>query len=206
MEGSARWSHWQYDEQEEFARSVRVSLLGVTPEGMASFRPSPESLIGDWETWSETIFASTIGPFFRDSFELGSEFHLQELALLDATLGKEIPELSSDLMAASLPFIEGKTKIKGHPELGKYTRKIESGKAPGHLPVIFALHSVLYRLPLAGALFAYAWFEWMRGHELIGKSSLAGTPESPPNSFLIVKPHIAELLRPDPGSAGLHAL
>ena len=206
MEGSARWSQWDYDEKEEFARSVRVSLLGVTPTGEASFRPSGEALVSDWENWSKTIFASTIGPFFRDAFELGTEFRLKELALLDVTLGKEIPELSGDLIAASLPFIEGKEKMRGNRDWAKYIRKIESGKAPGHLPVVFALHSVLYRLPLAGALTAYAWFEWTRGHESIGKASLAGDPDSPPSSFLTVKLYIAEIIRPDPGSAGLRSI
>ena len=206
MDGSARWSHWHYDEQEEFARSVRVSLLGVTPAGVASFRPDEDSLVSDWETWAATIFANTIGPSFRDAFELGCEFRLRELALLDVALGKEIPDLSDDLAAASRPFIEGKEQMKGHSDWGKYVRKIESGKAPGHLPVVFALHSVLYRLPLASALAAYAWFEWMRGHESIGMLALAGEPESPPQCFLTIKPHISAIIRSDPGGTGLHSV
>ena len=44
MVSPPNWSQSKYDEREEFARSVKISLLGVTPTNVASFRPNRDTL------------------------------------------------------------------------------------------------------------------------------------------------------------------
>ncbi|MDF1816911.1 MAG: hypothetical protein P1V20_32220 [Verrucomicrobiales bacterium] len=195
-DNSALWSQNDYDESEEFALSVRLSLLGVSPSGPASFHPGVATLASDWRAWCDVVFREAVGPVFRETVELAPGLKLREIAVIDKALGTQIGESSARLIEASRPFIEGKDQMRGHREWSKYIRKIESGEAPGHLPVVFALHSVLFRLPLASSLQAYAWFEWKSGHNAIGKMALAGVPEDPPALFLEVKAHISQILNP----------
>ena len=151
-----------------------------------------------------------IGPIFRDTFHLGTNLQLREIVELDEALGANLGENSANLIAASQPFIEGKGEMRGHREWRKYILKMEADEAPGHLPVIFALHSVLFRLPLVCAMQSYAWLEWKLGHYLVEQSSLAGYPEEPPPLFLEVKPEIARILTQKPiedeGNPGLRVV
>jgi hypothetical protein len=194
MEASILWSQESYSEKEEFARSVRISLLGVSPSGLGSFCPKAATLEGDWQEWCQNIFGQTIGPIFRDTYHLATELKLREIADLDVVLGEKLGHISPALIAAAHPFVGGKENMRGHCEWRKYRLKIDSGAAPGHLPVVFALHSVLFRLPLTCALQAYAWLEWKTGLITIGKYSQAGIPEDPPAQFLEVKNQIVRII------------
>lgn len=196
MEGLPTWSQSDYDEAEEFARAVKVSLLGVTPTGKGSFRPAIDRIGDDWAEWCDQRFAVGIGPIFRDVYHLGSQLKLREVVILDEVLATHLGVLSPDLIEASQPFMEGKENMRGHREWRKYVLKIQAGEAPGHLPVIFALHSVLFRMPLACALQAYAWLEWKMGHRGIERTRQAGFPEDPPGVFLEVKEPISRILSP----------
>lgn len=199
VEGSSFWSQSDYDEREEFARSVKVSLLGVSPRGVASFQPGSETIAEDWAIWRRLPFAEGIGPVLEQTYRLASALKLREVAELDHFLGEKLgAELSRSLIDAAKPFIEGKDQMRGNREWRKYCLKLENGEAPGHLPVMFALHAVMFRLPLACALQAYAWFEWKTGHLAIGKSSQAGYAEEPPVLFLDVKQEIAQIINPGP--------
>ena len=190
----AQWSSWSttdYDEREEFSRSVSIALLGVTPEGSASFVPKTEtSLPSDWVSWCEDIFYEIIGPAFCATYEFGSQLKFREVAAIDEKLGLQLPAFSRNLIENSRPFIEGKEEMRGHPEWVRYVRKLESGKAPGHLPIVFAIHSILYRLPLATSLLAYAWLEWKSGYRALGLESKAGDSDDPPPVFLEAKKQI----------------
>lgn len=196
-EGLPAWSQSEYDEAEEFARAVKVSLLGVSPTGKGSFRPSEDSIGDDWAEWCEKLFAQGIGPIFRDVYHLGSHLKLREVVILDEVLATHLGDLAPDLIEASHPFMEGKENMRGHREWRKYVLKIQAGEAPGHLPVIFALHSVLFRMPLACALQAYAWLEWKMGHRTVNRTRQAGIPEDPPALFLEVKEPIIRILSPE---------
>jgi len=197
MEGSVLWSQENYDEREEFARSVRISLLGVTPCTGVSFRPTQSTLNDDWRNWCEKVFCTIIGPVFRETCQLAAELKLREIVELDLMLGQNLGGVSAGLIKAARPFIEGKENMRGHREWRKYMLKIDSGEAPGHLPVVFALHSVLFRLPLTCALQAYAWLEWKAGHLAIGKYWQAGCAEEPPDQFLEVKKQIVRIIHPE---------
>lgn len=204
MEGLPTWSQSEYDESEEFARAVKVSLLGVTPAGKGSFRPSGGRIGDDWAEWCENLFSDGIGPIFRDAYHLGSQLKLREVVILDEVLATHLGVLSPDLIDAARPFMEGKENMRGHREWRKYTLKIQAGEAPGHLPVVFALHSVLFRMPLACALQAYAWLEWKMGHRAIEQLRQAGIPEDPPGIFLEVKNPIIRILSPEVKEEGLN--
>lgn len=197
MEGSILWSQSDYDEREEFARAVKISLLGVTPiAGAASFKPRKSSVDEDWADWCDSTFERITGPVFHDTYNLAAELKLREIAAIDQKLTVQLGETSPGLIAASRPFIEGKEQMRGHREWRKYVLKLESGDAPGHLPVMFALHSAMFRLPLTLALQSYAWLEWKTGHHAIDKSRSAGYPDEPPPLFLEVKPHISRIINP----------
>ena len=207
IENSAGWPQGKYDEAEEFARSVRLSLIGVTPRGAATFRPAADSISLDWDTWSSTTFSQYIGPLFCEAYQLGLRFQLREIARLDAELpGMLCPEICGDLVAGAVPFVEGKDEMRCHPEWKKYQKLIKTGRAPGHLPIVFALHSVLYHLPQSCALAAYAWYEWVRGNCWAGCGDGAGKPESPPAPFMRIRPQIARLVGKTLAAPGLRTL
>lgn len=179
----------------EFAWSVRVALLGVSPNGLSSFQPSSRTLGDDWAGWLEGLFAPVLGPTIRETHLMGQEFLLREIAAIDRGLVSQLsPPCSSALMGASLPFVEGKEHMRGHREWSRYVAKLDSGEAPGHLPVIFALHSLLFRLPLTSALLAYAWLEWKSGHRSAGLAAQSGNPEFPPDLFLLIQDWIAPVI------------
>lgn len=194
---SSSWSQTDYDEREEFARNVKVSLLGVTPSTICgSFIPRGKSTVSsDWEDWCEGIFETIIGPSFTQAFQLGQRMQLREIVAFDRELVDSLGDkVSASLINAARPFMEGKEEMRGNREWIKYVEKVRADEAPGHLPILFALHSILFRMPMASALQSYAWFEWKMGHASIDISRSAGIPEAPPQEFLRVRQSIDQVL------------
>ena len=189
----------QDSDSDAFSRNVKFSLLGVSPYYEASFAPfSDQTLADDWQEWCSSVFAKILGPSIRDAVILGQSMQIREIADIDRSLTNQLgDELSQILTAAGKPFTEGKENMRGHREWSKYTALIEAANAPGHLPIVFALHSVLFRMPLAAALQTYCWLEWKAGHRMVDRTVSAGYPEDPSPLFLIAKDSIAEVLQPD---------
>lgn len=191
--------HAQDSEGKTFATNVRVSMLGVSPIYGASFSPFSDQTLGDdWEEWCHFTFKLTLGPAIRDTIKLGESMQIQEITAIDHRLTEELgEELSQVLIEAGLPFRQGKENMRGHREWSKYMAAIEASAAPGHLPIVFALHSVLFRMPLASALQSYCWLEWKAGHRALEQQHSAGHPEAPPALFLIAKETISKVLKPE---------
>ncbi len=191
----APWTKTTYDDREEFSRFISISLLGVTPEGPASFVPRTRSTLSDdWLTWCEETFRRVIGPDFCSAYDLGHHLKFREVAAIDFRMARSLPALSPCLVRASRPFVQGKHEMRGNPEWERYTRKMASGEAPGHLPVVFALHAVLYKLPLTSALLAYAWLEWKMGNRVVGQSVESARVSGPSPLFLEAKKQIPALI------------
>lgn len=190
-------SHVDSDHSEVFSRSVRISLLGTGLQRPSSFLPdSLDALPNQWAEWCNSPFETILGPALREAINLGQSMQLRELVVIDEALKKSLADASKASIRASKPFIQSKENMRGHREWSKYIDKIDQGQAPGHLPIVFGLHAVLFKIPLAIALQTYAWAEWKAGHWAIEQSRLAGHPESPSPLFMIVTEPISRILAP----------
>ncbi len=195
MDGAAFWSR-QEEGEEEFALAVRLSMLGVSPVGLGTFElDCYDSLYERWQLWRRGILLEVVGPAFCQAYELASRLHMREVVAHDESIGLTLGEpMSERLRDASIPFVEGKNEMRGHREWQKYTGMMAAGEAPGHLPIVFALHAELFTMPLASALQAYCWYEWKMAHRHIDMPDHAGYSYEPPEMFLGVRDDIAQVL------------
>lgn len=146
-----------------FARAI--SLLGVSPETPATFFFDERGYLPTaWQLWQDQWLGPHLAQNFVDAFHCGSDFRIHELqaidTLLDIQLTESVRERSKE---AAIPFLEGKEEMRANREWTRFADRIASGETPGHVCVVFALQSALYRLPLASALSAYIWFEFRSG-------------------------------------------
>lgn len=146
----------------EIVFSRFVSLLGVEPGPAATFRPEPlESLEDSWARWIEDWFVPHLAPAFVETFHCGSAARAGEIQAIDSLLDGALSEsMRSASLEAARAFLQGKEEMRGNREWIRFAERVESGETPGHLPVVFALQSALYHLPLTPALSSYAWFEF----------------------------------------------
>lgn len=182
----------------EFSFADFVARLGVSVGSPATFLHNPEGdLPAAWEIWQQTWLVPVLAPAFVEIYRLGANAHVREIGELDQTLDRRLsPTLRTRSLEAAAPFFEGKTEMQGHREWKKFTADVASGKIPGHVTSVFALHSVLYRLPLLSSLSAYCWFEFRSGSPRNAKMDA----DSDIEIFNTVLPHLAVAVygdRPD---------
>ena len=148
-------------DESEFAFARFVSLLGVTPKNPGTFFPGETvSLPVAWQSWSDSYFSPVIAPAFVATFQEGMASRTDEIVEIDRNLGKSFPdEMLGRSRLAGEPFFEGKEEMRANRAWTRYSSAVAEGNAPGNLPIVFALQSALFQLPLPSALGAYAWFE-----------------------------------------------
>lgn len=149
-------------DESEFAFARFVSLLGITPNSAGTFCPDKgASLESAWTDWAERYFSPVLAPAFVSAFRYGMESKSEEIAETDRDLVAQLPDdLAVRSREAGIPFFEGKDEMKANRVWTRYADAVEKGNSPGNLPVVFALQSALFQLPLSSALGSYAWFEF----------------------------------------------
>ena len=153
------------DAHGETTRAIEISLLGVTPGEASTFLPDKEcDLAAAWQEWIEQWFVPVLAPAFVAVHQFAEKFHLQETAAVDFDLDQKLPDfLRTRSLKAGALFLDGKSEMKHHPELLRFSQKIEKGETPGHALTLAALQTVLFHLGLIPALTSYAWFEFHSG-------------------------------------------
>lgn len=146
----------------EFSFARFVSLLGITPGQAGTFSPGTSvPLSRAWDSWSTTIFAPVVAPAFVEVYRHAIAARVEEICEIDRQLeGRLTDRTAARSHAAASSFFEGKDEMQANREWVRYVRAVVEKRSPGNLPIVFALQSALYRLPLAQALTAYAWFEF----------------------------------------------
>jgi urease accessory protein UreF len=142
-----------------------ISRLGVDSSSPGLFLPeSSGSLRSEWHDWVTATLVPVLVPCFAAVHRLAGGIRPAEIARLDRELDGQLPPLPrSRSLAAARAFLEGKSGMGGHREWSRYANLVTEGSAPGHLPVVFAVQTALFHLPLASSLAAYAWFELESG-------------------------------------------
>lgn len=138
-----------------------ISRLGVVPSSPGTFLPgAPASLATAWREWVDSLLLPLLASPFAAAHRLAGGIRPTEIALIDRDLDGRLPlPLRTRSLSAAKAFFEGKNGMSGHREWSRYAAMVEQGGSPGHLPVVFAVQTALYHLPLATSLAAYAWFE-----------------------------------------------
>lgn len=180
-------------EGDEVVRAFEIALLGVTPRGLSVFQPDPDKdLSAEWDLWLNKWFAPTIAPAFVKIYSLAERFRIREVKEADHELDTALSEnLKSGSLGAAESFLEGKSRMRHHPEWNRFVNWIGEGKTPGHVLTLAALQAVLFHLPLAPALLAYARFEFQSG---VRKSTGWGEEEKE-SLFLKVLPQVQVAVR-----------
>ena len=148
-------------DESEIAFARFVSLLGIAPRAPGTFFPAEAaSLAVAWEAWSDSYFSPIIAPAFVAAFREGMASRADELGDIDQDLQACLPdEMLVRSKVAGEPFFEGKEEMRANRVWTRYSSAVTEGRAPGNLPIVFALQSALFQLPLPSALGAYAWYE-----------------------------------------------
>ncbi len=184
----------------EAARAIEISLLGVSPTCPSTFLPGKQDdLAMTWQTWIDEWFVPVLAPRFAEVHQFAADFHLEEAAAVDLALDRDLPDpLRSQSIKAGVVFLEGKSKMKHHPEWGRFASRIESGVTPGHALILAALQTVLYHLALIPALTAYTWFEFHAG--LVGAGIT--NAEDSRDVFLKISPYLRLAVSAKSGDVG----
>jgi hypothetical protein len=150
---------------EEVSLARAIALLGVTPEVPATFLFDGRGFLpAAWKLWQENWLIPHLAPAFVESYQCGVQCRLDEVQAIDTLLDVALTEPIRDRSKqAAEAFLEGKSEIQAKREWTRFADRIAKGESPGHVPVIFALQSALFHLPLASALSAYIWFEFQSG-------------------------------------------
>ncbi len=172
----------------ETTRAIEISLLGVTPGEPATFLPDKQSNLGGaWQNWIDDWFVPVLAPKFVEIHQFAGKFQLKEAAAVDLALDRELPDsLRIRSLKTAALFLEGKSKMKHHPEWRRFSQKIEKGETPGHALTLAALQTVLYHLGLLPALTSYAWFEFHSGLSGAGIKNA----EEKTDIFMSIAPHL----------------
>lgn len=152
-------------EEQRFADCV--ATIGARDPLPGLFWPAPQAAFAAaWKSWLGGLFRSTLAPAMRRAHSHASGGRVEELAQVDRDLDAALlalsPSLAERSRRASEPFFEGKAEMRGQRDWERYRRIVAEGSSPGHLPVVFAFHAALYRLPLAQTLIAYGRLEHAR--------------------------------------------
>ena len=192
MSGTSHFVSEPGSEGEHFSRFV--SLLGVAPCSPATFSVAPGGIVSSaWELWQENIFLPLLAPAFIDAFRSGSLSQVDALESNDLALGRQLSDSAkARSILAAKPFFAGKREMRGHRVWRRFAERVEQGSSPGHISVVFALHTQLYHLPLPTALATYAWFEFQSRH---GKSPFPAMTEEENAVFSTVLPRIPLAVR-----------
>lgn len=142
-----------------------VSRLGVEIRTPCTFRcDGGDDFAAAWERWLETCFSPHLAPVFVGVRRLAGELRIEGIVELDRRLDGVLgAPLRASSLAAARAFLEGKAEMRANPEWRRFAEAVAEGRSPGHAPVLFALQTALYHLPLASALAAYLWFELESG-------------------------------------------
>lgn len=158
-------------DNEEFSFAGFVARLGVSAGSPATFFCRPEgNLESAWNIWQQEWLIPVLGPSFSETYRLGMNSRVLEICDQDNALDQQFSDsMRTRSQDAGRLFLEGKTEMQGHREWKKFADKVFAKESPGHVTTVFALHTVLYRLPLLPALSAYCWFEFRCGSSPKGK-------------------------------------
>ncbi|MDF1862953.1 MAG: hypothetical protein P1U87_22240 [Verrucomicrobiales bacterium] len=188
-------------DEEGFALSRFISVLGIEPVYPGTFFPGKDALLAQaWKSWTESTFLPLIVPAFIEALQNGLASRVEEICGKDRELSQNLPEdMAVRSQKAAQTFLEGKSEMKGNREWVRYAEAVESGTTPGNLPVVFALQSALFHLPLASALSAYAWFEFQSRH---GKGLPPKATAEEKSIFAMILPKVAVAVKKNIDDSG----
>lgn len=181
-----------------------ISRLGVSISAPAIFAwDGSGDLATAWDAWLANPFRTLLAPAFVRGHRLAGEGRIVELIAVDHDLDRELPQdLRAHSRQAASCFLDGKEGMRANREWSRFAAKVEAGETPGHLPVLFALHTSLYHLPLLPALAAYAWFELESGLPRGGWKDRPGSREEALGSFAAALPELQVAVHGERGDFG----
>lgn len=153
------------DELDGLALARLVSRLGVEIHASCTFvYHEGDDLPKAWDRWLRDCFSPLLAPAFAEIHRLAGEMRIERIVELDRKLDQSLDRIPrTNSLVAARAFLEGKSEMRANREWSRFAQSVADGKAPGHAPVLFALQTALYHLPLASALAAYVWFELESG-------------------------------------------
>lgn len=190
------------DDLDGLALARLVSRLGVELHGPCTFVCGEgDDLPKAWHRWLRGGFSPLLAPAFAEIHRLAGEMRIEEIAELDRALDQSLDGLArTNSLAAARSFLEGKSEMRANREWSRFAQLVAEGKAPGHAPVLFALQTALYHLPLASALAAYVWFELESGlPRTAGYRDRAGSGEEALALFSAALPQVRVAMAADRG-------
>ena len=135
-----------------------------------SFAPAAEAhFAGVWSIWIEQVFGAHLLDAMVAVMSLARADHSRDLLAVDARLAAQLPpEAVLRLRRAGHDMLRGMDGLRGSRPAQKLAAAAERGETPGLFPIVFALQSAIYNVPLRAALIAYGRLEWRAARDAHG--------------------------------------
>ena len=173
------------DDDREFARAIRVCLMGMTSFPPLTFQASgPEGFTSEWRAWHEDVFDPVIGPHLVQSYEAAQKNQVLEVLAADQKLDARLDTARRDRSA------QGGCRLQGLLAGARHVRQMERFRDAvlrqdviGHFATILAVEAALFHVPLMHVLPACLFAEWRGGARNLGGQY--GTQDTSIGQFLV---------------------
>ncbi len=141
----------------ELSRIVEAFVGTIAGRGAGTLQPKRDSPIdAEWQAWFENIFAPTICPAFTLAYEAASRSRYHAIPTINGELEKSLPADQAQRAGTSGHIAWREIAL---PQRRKWEAEMAKMEAPPLLPIVFAIHTALFHLPIVQSLQGYAWLE-----------------------------------------------
>ena len=152
---------------------VARSRSGSLESECLSFAPAADAhFAGVWAHWVDHIFRPHLLDAMVAVMSLARADHTRDLLVEDARVASVLPpETIIRLRRAGHAMLSRMEGLRGSRPALKLGAAADRGETPGLFPIVFALQSAIYNLPMRVALVAYARLEWRAARDAHGGPS-----------------------------------
>lgn len=156
----------------EFARAIRVCLMGTTRFPAVTFQPqstSEDQFLEDWKSWHKRVFMKCLAPHLVRCHQAICVNQVDEVIEADCALDQVLGEatdgedaLDRSASAGSVLYgtIDGARHVQ---QIVRFRKAVMEQQIPGHFATVLAVEAALFHVPLMHVLPACLFAEWRGG-------------------------------------------
>jgi hypothetical protein len=135
-----------------------------------SFAPAAGAhFAGVWSHWVEHVYGAQLLETMRAVMAATRLDHTRDPLVLDAELASFFaPDTVLRLRRAGHAMLHRMDGMRGSRSALRLRAAADRGESPGLYPIVFALQSAIYNVPVRAALVAYARLEWRAARDSHG--------------------------------------
>ena len=120
--------------------------------------------VGSWQIWQATVFRPLLEKRMLNVLAHGRSLRAREIRELDRELEELLPEPGRRRSRTSgRALLKAFKAPRSEKILSRLRRWVDSGKTPGHFPVIYAARCAVFSIPPRMLLLSYLYQEWETG-------------------------------------------